>query len=117
MTAKVNGFAPLFCPQALEGDKMSSVTTPPTEAAMPANADIFIKFRRDNSAAMRRSRASFFSLMIVPSSSFTMPPKESIDSSPAEEPKRSHCYQTIRRGFRVTSPPFTWSSITEGIRF
>src|SRR2546425_1172967 len=65
MRAKLNGFAA----RALEGDKKSNVTTPPTEAAMPARADIFMKFRRDNSAVMRRSRASCFSSIIVSSSS------------------------------------------------
>src|SRR5712691_5547977 len=65
MRAKLNGFAA----RALEGDKKSNVTTPPTEAAMPAKADIFRKFRRDNSAVMRRSRASCFSFIIVSSSS------------------------------------------------
>src|SRR5881396_2997088 len=59
MRAKLNGFAA----RALEGDKKSNVTTPPTEAAMPARADIFMKFRRDNSAVMRRSRASCSSSM------------------------------------------------------
>src|SRR6266571_148009 len=66
MRAKVNGFA---AARALEGDKKSNVTTPPTEAAMPAKADIFMKFRRDNSAVIRRSRASCFSFIIVSSSS------------------------------------------------
>src|SRR5713101_4544728 len=65
MKAKLNAIAA----RALEGDKTSNVTTPPTEAAMPAKADIFRKFRRDNSAVMRRSRASCFSFIIVSSSS------------------------------------------------
>src|SRR5712692_11531814 len=67
MRANVNGFA--IAARALEGDKKSHLTRPPTEAAMPANADIFMKFRRDSSTSMRLSRASFFSLTIVSSSS------------------------------------------------
>src|SRR5436309_13405906 len=65
MSAKLNGFTH----RAQESDKKSNVTTPPTEAAMPPMDDIFMKFRRDNSAVMRRSRASCFSFIIVSSSS------------------------------------------------